>query len=90
MVELESSPACERARAGGCGSRGARVAFGKHYQLMMTAAEILCDAIETHRDDRYHGGLVTDLDDSRLYDVAVWFRTWQDHALDPDAPIIDA
>jgi hypothetical protein len=52
-------------------------------------AQILADAIEAHRDTKYGGGLVTDPLDLELYNTAVWFRTWQDHALDPDAPIID-
>lgn len=56
---------------------------------MTTAAEILCDAIEAHRDAKYRGGQVTDSFDAHLYDVAVWFRTWQDHAPDPNAPIPD-
>lgn len=57
---------------------------------MTTAAEILAAAIEAHRDAKYTGGTVTDQFDSDLYDVAVWWRTWQDHALDPNAPIPDA
>lgn len=54
------------------------------------SAERLATAIERHRDRRYDGQLVTEPLDSELYDSAVWYRTWQDHAADPDAPILDA
>lgn len=58
--------------------------------MPQTPAELLCEAIEAHRDAKYAGAIVRDSFDSELYDAAVWFRTWQDHALDPDAPILDA
>jgi len=54
-----------------------------------TPAELLAEAIEAHRDAKYNGGQVTDPLDSTLYDAAVWFRVWQDHAADPNAPILD-
>ena len=53
-----------------------------------TPAELLAEAIEAHRDSKYNGGQVTDPLDSTLYDAAVWFRVWQDHAADPNAPIL--
>lgn len=57
--------------------------------MSQAPAEILADAIEAHLEAKYHGGQVTDPLDAHLYDTAVWFRTWQDHARDPDAPILD-
>jgi sugar lactone lactonase YvrE len=36
--------------------------------------EIVTAAIERHRDDQWHGGPVSDENDRRLYDVAVWVR----------------
>lgn len=52
-------------------------------------AERLATAIERHRDRKWDGRIVTEPLDSELYSAAVWFRSWQDHAADPDAPILD-
>jgi hypothetical protein len=52
-------------------------------------AEKLCDAIEHHLEQRWHDRKVTEPLDMELYNAAVWYRGWQDHALDPDAPILD-
>ena len=55
----------------------------------ISPAEILCLAIEQHRDRKYDGRIVTETLDFELYQAVVWFRTWQDHAKDADAPILD-
>ena len=57
--------------------------------MTRTPAELLTEAIETHRNQKYHGGTITDPLDITLYTTAVWWRTWQDHQQDPDAPIPD-
>lgn len=39
--------------------------------------EIVVAAIERHRDERYHGGEVTDKNDRSLYETAIWVRSQQ-------------
>lgn len=57
--------------------------------MTTTAAKILAEAIEQHRDRKYSGAVVGEPLDSELYGAVTWYRTYEDHATDPDGPIPD-